>query len=332
MPKVSVIIPAYNRSMYIAEAIDSIVQQTYSDWELIVVDDFSTDNTESIINDFISKYGGNKIRYFKNECKKGVSGARNTGIKHAKGVYVAFLDSDDLWDKDHLRTKVETLGSDPNIDALLSDSHFFGAVEDGYMVMPNNYELFHDNYWEKYDSGLSIAKKSIIPFILKSGFIFRIPSLIIRKILLSKTGTFNENMIYYEDLEFIFRCFCEGRVGYINKKLCYIRRHSYNTSNVYDESVRVEADILFARTKFNYAMKFDPDIANTVLRIVLRDACTYRATLWFKDGNLAEAKKCILEAIRIKCSMKALTRLCGIFAANILPKNITNMLIHHLNG
>ena len=73
MPKVSVIIPAYNRSMYIAEAIDSIVQQTYSDWELIVVDDFSTDNTESIINDFISKYGGNKIRYFKNECKKDTS-------------------------------------------------------------------------------------------------------------------------------------------------------------------------------------------------------------------------------------------------------------------
>lgn len=92
-PTVSVILPTYNRAHLVGRAIQSVLDQTYQDFEIIVVDDGSRDNTEEIINGFTDT----RIRYVKHQKNKGGSAARNTGIKLAKGKYIAFQDSDDEW-------------------------------------------------------------------------------------------------------------------------------------------------------------------------------------------------------------------------------------------
>lgn len=92
---VSVIMPSHNSAGYISEAIDSVIQQTHTKWELIVIDDASTDNTVSIVED-LSKQDS-RINIIKNSTNQGPGFARNAGIKASKGDFIAFLDSDDFW-------------------------------------------------------------------------------------------------------------------------------------------------------------------------------------------------------------------------------------------
>lgn len=99
---VSIIIPVYNCEKYLSETIDSVIYQTYTNWELIIIDDCSTDKSSYIIN----KYNNPKIRYIKLEQNSGAAIARNKGVEEAKGVYIAFLDGDDLWHKFKLEKQI----------------------------------------------------------------------------------------------------------------------------------------------------------------------------------------------------------------------------------
>ncbi len=89
----TVIIPTYNRLELLKDAIQSVIDQTFSDFELIIVDDQSTDNTKEMVCSFCDE----RIKYFLNDHVKGPGGARNSGIFRAKGEWIAFLDSDDIW-------------------------------------------------------------------------------------------------------------------------------------------------------------------------------------------------------------------------------------------
>ncbi len=95
---VSIVVPVYNAGVCIADTITSVLNQTYTDWELLLVDDGSTDDSRQIIEPFLSE----KVRLLSNSNEKGAAGARNTGIKAALGRYLAFLDADDLWFCDKL--------------------------------------------------------------------------------------------------------------------------------------------------------------------------------------------------------------------------------------
>jgi glycosyltransferase involved in cell wall biosynthesis len=106
MPEISVIIPTYNRDRFLKDAIDSVLKQTYKDFELLVVDDGSTDNTKKIVESF-----NFPIKYIFQE-HRGVSAARNQGIASASCEYLAFLDSDDLWVKDKLERQMNFLKRD----------------------------------------------------------------------------------------------------------------------------------------------------------------------------------------------------------------------------
>ena len=91
---VSIIMPSYNTANYISESINSVMNQTYKNWELIIVDDCSTDNTDEIVKKFLKD---KRIRYFKNNKNSGAAISRNKALREAKGRWIAFLDSDDLW-------------------------------------------------------------------------------------------------------------------------------------------------------------------------------------------------------------------------------------------
>lgn len=102
--KVSIITPVYNSEKFIRETIVSVLNQTYDNWEMILIDDCSTDNSESIIKEYTNK--DNRFRYIKLKENSGVANARNIGIGEAKGRFIAFLDSDDVWYKNKLETQV----------------------------------------------------------------------------------------------------------------------------------------------------------------------------------------------------------------------------------
>jgi teichuronic acid biosynthesis glycosyltransferase TuaG len=101
---VSIITPSYNSILFISNAIESVLKQTYADWELIIVDDSSTDKSPDLIKKYAAK--DPRIKYLRQPKNAGVAAARNAGLKHAAGVLVAFLDSDDAWDELKLEKQV----------------------------------------------------------------------------------------------------------------------------------------------------------------------------------------------------------------------------------
>ena len=100
---VSIIMPSYNTANYIAESINSVLAQQYANWELIIIDDCSTDNTDSVVYPFLSDQ---RIRFLKNDSNYGAAYSRNRALREANGKWIAFLDSDDLWDSDKLKKQI----------------------------------------------------------------------------------------------------------------------------------------------------------------------------------------------------------------------------------
>ncbi|PCJ25697.1 MAG: hypothetical protein COA97_07400 [Flavobacteriales bacterium] len=117
---ISIIIPVYNAEKYISETINSVFSQTYRNWELIIIDDGSADNSANIIKQFCKD--NDKVRYYYQE-NSGVSVARNNGMNKAKGKYIALLDADDVWEKDNLRLKNDVLETKNDVSWVFSNMY-----------------------------------------------------------------------------------------------------------------------------------------------------------------------------------------------------------------
>ena len=100
---VSIIMPSYNTAQYIAKTIQSVIRQTYTNWELLIVDDCSTDNTEEIVASYATD---SRIRWMKNDLNCGAAMSRNRALREARGKWIAFLDSDDLWEPQKLERQL----------------------------------------------------------------------------------------------------------------------------------------------------------------------------------------------------------------------------------
>ena len=127
-PLLSVIIAVYNRELFLAEAIDSVLAQTYSPVEIIVIDDGSDDNSASIAKRYHS------VKYFY-QSKSGISTALNNGLSHITGDYIAFLDSDDIWEESKLSLQMELLKKEPFIEGVFGHHQQFMCNEDSLKIM-----------------------------------------------------------------------------------------------------------------------------------------------------------------------------------------------------
>jgi teichuronic acid biosynthesis glycosyltransferase TuaG len=132
-PLVSIIMPSYNSEKTIAQSIESVLKQSYTNWELLITDDKSCDRTVAIINEYLEK--DIRINLFKNEINLGAGGSRNRSIKESKGRYIAFLDSDDLWVANKLSIQIDYMQKN---DIALSYTWYqkFGDKGDGGFVKP----------------------------------------------------------------------------------------------------------------------------------------------------------------------------------------------------
>jgi len=196
MPKVSVIIPTYNRLLMLKEAVDSVLAQEFEDMELIVVDDGSTDGTA----EEMKRYGG-RVKLIQNSENKGVSAARNKGILHARGKYIAFLDSDDLWVKGKLKIQVSFLDDNPHYPVCHTDEIW---IRRGKRVNPM---LKHAKY-----SGWIFEKCLPLCIISPS-------SVMMKRTLFSKVGLFDEALPVCEDYDFWLRVSARFPIFFIDRKL-----------------------------------------------------------------------------------------------------------------
>jgi len=135
---VSIIMPAFNAGKTIIQSIESVIKQTYTDWELIVVDDCSTDDTEIIVKNAINSLSGKsatedggKIIYIRNDENRGVAYSRNCGLKESKGDWIAFLDSDDLWTQDKLEKQMSVIANNEIKEGLIFTGSSFILGERG---------------------------------------------------------------------------------------------------------------------------------------------------------------------------------------------------------
>ncbi len=193
--RVSVIIPSYNREWIIREAIDSVLNQKYRNFELIVVDDGSTDNTVKILSSY-----RDKITVIRQE-NKGVSAARNRGIKKASGHLIAFLDSDDLWLPYKLEKQVEFFNSNP--DALICQTE---------EIWMKNQVRVNPKRRHKKLSGM-IFKPSLSLCLVSPS------AVMIDKKLFDIVGLFDENLPACEDYDFWLRISCKYPVYLIDTPL-----------------------------------------------------------------------------------------------------------------
>jgi glycosyltransferase involved in cell wall biosynthesis len=202
---VSVIIPTYNRKHIIEGAIKSALNQTFKDYEIIVVDDGSTDGTREFLESLsipitiISKENG------------GVSSARNVGIQNAKGKYIAFLDSDDAWLPDKLKMQVEYLESHPDMPLVYTDEY-----------IEVNGEVLPQMRFQRADVGDDVKDNFLL-----SGFVQKTPihtsAVMVQKSILDEVGYFNETLKIHEDSELWNRISKKYQFGYIDTPLAIFR-------------------------------------------------------------------------------------------------------------
>jgi glycosyltransferase involved in cell wall biosynthesis len=192
--KVSVVIPTFNREKFITKALDSVMDQTYQDYEVVVMDDGSKDNTREIVENY-----GKKVSYFYQE-NRGIASARNEAIKRSSGDYIAFLDSDDYWVREKLETQID-----------LFDKH----PEYGMVASCCSSIRLDGSFREKNRPGKS---GWVLRDLFNKNFI-RTSSALIKKECLSRVGLFDEDFRECEEYDLWLRIAAMYPIGFINDSL-----------------------------------------------------------------------------------------------------------------
>lgn len=214
MTKVSIIIPCYNQGQYLSEALKSVLEQTYTNWECVVVNDGSPDNTGEIASEWIRR--DSRFKYI-HKNNGGIADARNVGIAHSTGVYILPLDADDKIAKEYLFEAVNVLDSNPKIKIVYGEAEFFGNKTGKWKL-------------SKYQPDKILIRNMIYC------------SAFFRRADYDKTSGYNTNMIYgLEDWDFWLSILSEGshlsgaeKVFRIPKKLFYYRINKVSRSKSID--------------------------------------------------------------------------------------------------
>jgi len=191
-PTVSVVIPTYNRDFCIVQTLETVFNQTYTDYEVIVVDDGSTDNTSQLINGRYKE----KVKYIY-QSNAGVSIARNTGIQAAQGDWIAFLDSDDEWLPEKLRYQMEDLGANTGAVAHMVDVLISGSEKTMFELRGLRVEFERQPFRER--PLCEVLKSTFFP-----------SSWVVSRNAIQAAGYFNTSMRIFEDTDLLSRVALEG--------------------------------------------------------------------------------------------------------------------------
>jgi glycosyltransferase involved in cell wall biosynthesis len=212
-PKVSVVVPNFNYGQFLQRCLDSILAQTFNSFEVVVVDNGSSDNSLEILNRY-----GNKIRLL-NQPKSGVNCARNLGIEESIGEYIALCDSDDYWHADKLSLQMKKIDSDPSLLLVYGSIEVVDREENVLDVVEAKYSGFiAERYLKRPPLSYVMAGSSTAIFRKREAF---------------SIGLFDENLHgNTEDWDFFRRYSQLGNIGFVKEPIAFIRQHQANRSSV----------------------------------------------------------------------------------------------------
>jgi glycosyltransferase involved in cell wall biosynthesis len=199
---VSIIIPTYNYAQFLAETLNSVLQQSTSEWECIIIDNGSTDHTVEVVRPFLAD---SRFIYFYQD-NLGVSEGRNRGLREAKGEFIQFLDADDLLQSDKLKLMQTYLQEHTTCDLVYSDMRYFKTDDRSVFYHSWSCELRHDPVWMKYESGTGVKMATL--FLEGNNMVISSP--VFRADLIRKNGYFDSGLRYNEDWEFWLRQILKG--------------------------------------------------------------------------------------------------------------------------
>jgi glycosyltransferase involved in cell wall biosynthesis len=241
MPTFSVIIPAYNSENFISQTIESVLNQTYKDFELIIVDDGSKDSTRKTLESYRDKDSRIKVIFTPNSG--GPTTPTNIGLNLATGTYIAFLDHDDIWKETKLEALLREYEANPDAGFILS-----------------NVEIFFENENRRVHSKARSKKKKLpVPSILAGKYFNTFSALSVRNNILSRVGSLDTNLFVFADYDIIVRLVSFGVPHlFLNESLATYRIHGKNASALEATAERRISDLERIVTKYKKIFEQHP--------------------------------------------------------------------------
>lgn len=279
MSTVSVVIPTYNEAGVLQRSIDSVLDQTYEDIELLVVDDGSTDETAAVVR----SYDDDRISYLAHGTNRGASTARNTGIEAATGEYIAFLDADDEWYPRKLEHQVAELSARPaSWVAVYCGVELVSADEEGLLDewLPRSWTRLDET--EGAEGGKGLIKDVLLDRLHTSAG----STLLVRREVVEAIDGFDESFDRFQDSEFLIRVLRQGQLAYVDETL--VARH---------DTGRPDAESIEAADEA-YLEKFDETVTELERQgYDIRGTHDYfLAKFYFQEGELGEGFRHLRDA------------------------------------
>jgi len=294
-PKVSVVIPTYNRAEKVQKSIESALNQTFSDLEVIVADDGSVDDTGNLI----AKNFGDRVRYFY-QSNQGVSAARNKGIAEARGEWIAFLDSDDGWERDKLEWQFETLKRfAPQCGGCYTDIRLVNHPETRTF-----FQLAEEGYRHEGEMGISQAALKLLVRPGGAGMVICLSSFMGHTDLIRKTGGFDLKLMYGEDSEFLFRLAMLTDFCYVNRPLVRFDRSPVEERHVGVSAQWTKLDFWLrdSQTRLEGLLRLSEGLPKDVVRLIEEQLGSIHsgwANWYLGTGEYGKAREAISRSMRL---------------------------------
>jgi glycosyltransferase involved in cell wall biosynthesis len=294
-PKVSVIIPTYNRVAQVRNAIESALAQTFSDLEVIVVDDGSSDGTGQMLGEVY----GDRIRYLA-QANQGVSGAWNRGIAEARGEWIGFLASDDIWEKEKLEWQFKAMERfAPRCGACYTDVRLFNHPETRTL-----FQMGEEGYWHEETMGVNTEVPRLLVRAPGAGMLVFMGSLLARTDAVRKTGGCDPNLRFGEDSDLLFRLAMLTGFCYVNRPLVWFDRSpgEVRHTGVTADWNRLEFVLECTRLRLEKFLRMSAGLPRNVQRIIrqqLSSVYSGLANCYLEAGQYGKARHAVSQAAQL---------------------------------
>jgi len=269
-PLVSIIMNCYDSARYLTEAIDSVLAQTFSDWEIIFFDNCSNDNSAAIA----LGYDEERLKYFRGEKTVPLGHARNLAIEKARGKYIAFLDCDDRWCASKLQVQANVLEADANLGAVFSDALFFGNGSKTFRTFP-----------------VHKPKQGMIFRDLLRRYVLPMPTIVVRREALDHIGGwFDERFNMVEDADLFMRLAYYYPIAYVDDVLAHRRMHAASWTSMKKELFPKEEEMLLEKFSSLWP-SFELDYTEEITHMKAIIQYQYAVLDWEKGNNVQARRR-----------------------------------------